>query len=346
MDPLTQGTVGAVAALCVARPGELRAAAAAGFGAGLLADVDVFIRSARDPLLFLEFHRQFTHSLVFVPIGGALAAGLLWPLLRRHLPLLRLLLFCTLGYATHGLLDACTTYGTQLLWPFSDRRIAWSVVSVVDPGFTLPVLALLGVALAKRSPAWGRVALAVALAYLSLGWVQRERAEALLARVAAEHGHAIVRGGAKPSFGNIFLWRGVWESEGTAPEGNALHVVALRPGLLGPDRTSAVASAAPFVLERDLPALRPEDRQARDVARFAHFSAGWLVRLPADHGVFVGDLRYALLPDRVDPLWGLQLDPERPHAHVEYVTRRARTPQTLARFRCMVTGACLTPLAR
>lgn len=340
MDPLSQGVVGAIVAQSGARRGELRAASLAGFVAGLLPDVDVFIRSARDPLLFLDYHRHFTHALAFVPVGGAIAALLLWPVLRRWLPPHRLVLFCMLGYATHGLLDACTTYGTQLLWPFSDRRVAWNVVSVVDPTFTLPVLALMAVALVRRSPGWGRAAVVLALAYLGLGWVQRERAEALLAQVAARHGAAIERGGAKPTFGNLLVWRGVWQS------GDALHVVALRPGVLGPDRVSPVATAPRFVPDRDVPTLRAEDRQARDLARFDHFSAGWLVRLPADHGVLIGDLRYAMLPDQIDPLWAIRLDLERPHEHVDYVTRRQVVPDTLERFSCMLRGECLAPLAR
>ena len=35
-------------------------------------DLDVLFQSPTDPILFLEFHRQFTHSLVFIPIGALL----------------------------------------------------------------------------------------------------------------------------------------------------------------------------------------------------------------------------------------------------------------------------------
>ena len=28
-------------------------------------------------------------------------------------------IYSTLGYATHGLLDACTSYGTLLFWPLA-----------------------------------------------------------------------------------------------------------------------------------------------------------------------------------------------------------------------------------
>src|SRR5690606_29471703 len=46
---------------------------------GMAPDLDVIIRSASDPLLALEYHRHFTHSLAFIPIGGLLvAAPFLW----------------------------------------------------------------------------------------------------------------------------------------------------------------------------------------------------------------------------------------------------------------------------
>lgn len=41
---------------------------------------------------------------------------------------------------THPLLDACTTYGTQLFEPFSTLRVAWNVISVADPLYTAPFL--------------------------------------------------------------------------------------------------------------------------------------------------------------------------------------------------------------
>ncbi|GAL32009.1 integral membrane protein [Vibrio maritimus] len=41
-------------------------AGALGLLSGLAPDIDVLIRSSHDPLLFLEFHRQFTHSLLFI----------------------------------------------------------------------------------------------------------------------------------------------------------------------------------------------------------------------------------------------------------------------------------------
>ncbi|HBL30442.1 MAG TPA: metal-dependent hydrolase [Acidobacteria bacterium] len=343
MDPLTQGVVGAIAVQCLARREEQRLAAGVGFVAGTLADLDVLIRSSTDPLLFLDYHRQFTHALAFVPVAATLLVAALWPWLgwlrrRCGLPQLglgHLWVWIAIGYGTHGLLDACTTYGTSLLWPFAETRVAWNLVAVIDPGLTLPALTLGLFAWWRRSPRLGRLALAWALVWLGLGLIQRERANTLLTELAASRGGVIERGGAKPTLFNLLLWRGVWQS------GEILHVAALRPGWLGPDRTSEGASTPVFRLDRELPGLDPDSIAARDLERFRHFCDGWLVALERDKQgrLLVGDLRYAMLPDEIRPLWAIRLDPSTPGRHVDYVTLREVAPGTLARFAAMVRGS-------
>ena len=137
MDLLTQGLLGGALALSGADKKEARSAAITGFAAALLADADVFISASNDPLLNVEFHRHFSHALIFIPVGALIAALLLWPLLRKRLAFKRIYWYAFLGYATAGLLDACTSYGTHLLWPFSDTRIAWSIIAIIDPVFSL-----------------------------------------------------------------------------------------------------------------------------------------------------------------------------------------------------------------
>ena len=188
MDPISQSVVGAALPQSLSKPHQLLAAGLIGALAGMAPDLDIFIRSDTDPLLFLEFHRQFTHSLFFIPVGGIIIGLILFWLIGKRfaLTIKQSLVFSTLGYATHALLDACTTYGTQLLWPFSDDRIAWNVISVIDPLFTLPTIFLLIVAARRASPVWARLALAWALVYLTIGIIQRDRAIEIGHRVATE----------------------------------------------------------------------------------------------------------------------------------------------------------------
>ena len=122
MDIITQGLLGATIAQACAKPNEVRLATLVGFCAPMLADADTLIRSTEDPLLFLEHHRHFTHALAFIPAGALIASLLLWPFLRNRLGFKRIYIYGLLGYASAGFLDACTSYGTHLLWPFNNPK--------------------------------------------------------------------------------------------------------------------------------------------------------------------------------------------------------------------------------
>ena len=48
---------------------EIKFASFCGFSGGIAPDIDVLIKSDSNPLLFIEYHRHFTHSLLFAPFG-------------------------------------------------------------------------------------------------------------------------------------------------------------------------------------------------------------------------------------------------------------------------------------
>lgn len=323
--------LGASASLSAARRRHALAAAACGLLAGMAPDLDSLITSDRDPLLYLEYHRQFTHALVFIPVGAALCALVLHPLFRRTLGFAATWAYCALGYATHGLLDACTTYGTQLLWPFSNARIAWHTVSIIDPLFTLPIALLVLASMVRRRPIYARTALVWALVYLSFGALQRERAEAAGAALASARGHVPVRLEAKPSFANLIVWKTVYETA------THYHVDAARVVL---DARTVPGVAVPKLdLARDLPWLDANSQQARDVERFRWFSNGYLALDPARPD-FVVDIRYSLVPNEAEALWGIRLDREAPpDAHAAFVWDRRVTAEKRARFLAMLRGS-------
>ncbi|WP_028372198.1 metal-dependent hydrolase [Legionella lansingensis] len=139
MDPITQGALGAACSQAILHRYDKKNAWLVGLLAGMAADLDVFIRSVKDPLLFFIYHRHFTHSLSFIPIGASLVT-LILILFERFRRTWRLTFLAALiGYSTHGLLDSCTNYGTLLYWPFSDKRVSWDFLSIIDPFITLPL---------------------------------------------------------------------------------------------------------------------------------------------------------------------------------------------------------------
>ena len=331
MDPISQGTIGAVVPQAAFAPEKMRAAALLGCLAGMAPDLDVFINSPTDPLLFLEYHRQFTHALVFIPVGAAIATLLLHWTVRRTLTFGEAYLACLLGYATHGFLDACTSYGTQLFWPFTDYRVAWNNVSVVDPSFTVPLLVLVVVAVVRRRRVYAVAGLAWALAYLALGVVQNQRAEAAGAQLAASRGHEPQRLTAKASFANLLVWKVVYEHDGR------FYVDGVRTGVSV--SICPGTSVARLDLSRDLPWLDSDTQQARDVDRFRWFSDGY-VALDPDVPDRVIDMRYSLVPNEIEALWGVDLDPEAPvDWHVRFVTDRATDAAQRGALWGLLTGA-------
>lgn len=333
MDPITQGLVGASLPQAVASS-KKHAAIAGLFGmfGGMAADLDVLIRSNTDPLLFLEYHRQFTHSLIFIPLGGLLCALVLHAIFasRWRLSFFRIWLFCTLGYSTHALLDACTSYGTQLLWPLSDERFAWNTMSIVDPLYTLPLLLLVVITALRRSPLFARIALAWVVAYPVFGLVQRGKAIDVGWALAQQRGHSPQRLDAKPSFGNVLLWKIVYETE------DRFYIDAVRVGKT--PRIYPGESVAKLSVERDFPWLDQLSQQAEDIRRFSWFSNGYVATDPENGNILI-DVRYSMLPNEIAPLWHIELSPQASSTdHVIYRTERDFRPVQRDFFFAMLMG--------
>lgn len=332
MDPLTQGALGAALPQSTRSKRQVAIAGALGFAAGMVADLDVFIRSNTDPLLFLEYHRQFSHSLFFVPIGGLICAlALHWLLARRwQLTLAQTFLFCTLGYLTHPLLDAATSYGTMLFWPFSDERYSWSIVSIVDPVFTVPIIVLVALA-GLRGTSWpARLALVWAILYLAAGAFQHQVAKVTGHEIARSRGHDPIRLEVKPSFANILVWKTIYETR------DRFYVDAVR--VWPAPKVFPGTSIDKLDVGRDLPWLNPATQQATDVGRFDKFSDGF-VAVDPEHPNRVIDVRFSFLPNEMNALWSIELDPDASQsAHARYLTHRENSRQNLGRLWQMLTG--------
>lgn len=317
MDPVSQAALGAAWTQAAARGKRMLAATTVGAMAGMAADLDTLIRSDSDPLLALEYHRHFTHSLIFLPAGAFLCALLLYPVFRRQLPFAACFGFSMLGYATHGLLDACTSYGTMLLWPFSDARVAWNIVSVVDPLLTLPLVLALFTGIRKASSAPAVLGFGWCVLYLGFGVLQHARAESAAEALAGSRGHTDVVIVVKPSFANLVVWKTFYAHQGR------LYVDAVRTALQVAHAEGQ--SVQQLVPARDFPWLSPESAQWRDVQKLLNFADGFVAVDPLNSNRIM-DMRYSLVPNRADGFWGLELDPVAgTETHAAYVTMRIRT---------------------
>ncbi|MCY4128453.1 MAG: metal-dependent hydrolase [Gammaproteobacteria bacterium] len=316
MDPISQGSLGAVLPQSVLRHENLGRLTLCGALAGMAPDLDIFIASDVDPLMFLVFHRQFTHALIFIPIGALVVAGCLFPFLRKSVEFKYIYLACLLGYATHGFLDSCTSYGTQLFWPFTDYRVSWNTVSVLDPAFTVPLLlaVIAGLIWRRRWLPW--LGIAWAFAYLGVGLIQSQRALDAGERLAEARGHVPGRLTIKPSIANQLLWRSIYQHD------DVFYVDAIRVGLTTePMVCGTSATAEVLEVDRHLPWLEAS-QQLTDVSRFSWFSQDYVATDPAMPNRVI-DVRYSTVPNQLVPLWAIDLDPTAdPTEHVKFVNLR------------------------
>lgn len=173
MDTLTHGLLGvALAALPLprrldaARVTPVKAALLVSLLAAELPDLDYLLPAEDAVLQTLSAHRGYSHSLLAAPVVAGVAA-LLTKLMFKRAVLAALYARALLGVPlAHLLPDLWTGWGTRLLLPFSERRLALDWTMVLDPWFTAPLALAAAWALFKRRQLRPAMALGVATAAL------------------------------------------------------------------------------------------------------------------------------------------------------------------------------------
>jgi inner membrane protein len=293
MDTVTQFVLGAgVGAAVMGRRVGLRRAAIAGGVLATLPDADVFFPYEDDVARFIQ-HRGATHSLIMHALATpVIGEGLFrWLKTRRRSPGLRRLVYLAvfLCLTTHALLDALTIYGTQLFWPVWNEPIALGSMFIIDPAFTLPLLAVALWALFQRD--WTRrygwaltAALFLSTAYLGWSVAAQNIALSRADRALAAHGVTPSQRIATPTAFNTLFWRVI------AMDG--ARYFSIYVPLLGGEAavtTHAHRSIAPGVcIETNV--------QAKNLAAFAH--GYYQIRRYGDD-VILADLRMGLPPNYV-----------------------------------------------
>lgn len=211
MDSITQAVLGATIQGALLGRWQGRKALLYGAMLATLPDLDVVIDYG-DAVADMTYHRGFSHSL-FVLSGLALL--LTW-LARRYRPhpgysSQRLLLTLWLVLITHPLLDAFTSYGTQLFWPLMPTPTAWSSIFIIDPLYTLPLIVavLVGLigGLRERYTRVPAIALALSTLYLGSTLAGKYMAEQRVERELARQGIQAERLFVTPTPFNSLLWR-------------------------------------------------------------------------------------------------------------------------------------------
>ena len=141
MDSLTQIVLGAAVAEVTLGKKIGNKAMLWGAIAGTIPDLDVLAKQFTDIVTANEMHRGFSHSILFsvlaAPIFGWLVSKIYRKSQEANWKQWSWLFFWSL--ITHPLLDAHTTWGTQLFWPL-ELKVSYQNIFVADPLYTIPFL--------------------------------------------------------------------------------------------------------------------------------------------------------------------------------------------------------------
>lgn len=245
MDLVTQGLLGGAVGQIGFQQKLGRRAVIAGMMIGLLPDFDViWAKLSPHPLAMELIHRGLTHGIAFAALGSLLFGlllhaylspdalkvrprlGLLFLKRRKYIQIMRLSCLKTFWISrleqakvwiflsfwvllTHPLLDLFTSYGTQLLAPFSSHRFALNAVPIIDFCYTLPLLLSVIWAFFKPKQSFivGSITLTLTSAYLLQGLMHHEKALNIAREYSQQQSFNVLRIEAFPLIPTIFAHR-------------------------------------------------------------------------------------------------------------------------------------------
>jgi inner membrane protein len=218
----------------------------------------------------------------------------LWAALKKWWPPVReaprrWLAAILLALLTHPLLDAHTAYGTQLFWPSGLPPVSWATLFIIDPLYTLPLLAgMVAVLIRPASPCAGRwlvAGLVLSTLYMGWSWMAKSLVEAQARQTLEARGVVGAPMFITPTPLNTLLWRVVVRTDGGYFEG--LDSVVANDGHIEftfyPSDDAALTAAA------DVPA----------VARLSWFADGFVSGAMDGSTLVMSDLRMGQHPDYV-----------------------------------------------
>ena len=302
MDTITQALLGA--AVAQAGFGKRLGPRAMLIGAlyGSLPDADI-LSGAFGSWASMVHHRGITHSLFFAPVVAPALGWLAWRMMKRRDAWTTWAHLAFWAVITHPLLDLFTSYGTQLLSPFSDRRFALDAIPIVDPIYSIPLLAAVLVAvLFKRRPIVGVTAawatLAATTGYLLFGWHQSATAQRIARAQLEGEGFAVSHMRVQPSM-LVWMWRIAARNE----QGD-LRVGMLSTWKITPIEFHEVNRPGGPLVEAAL-----ESPRGRLFRWFADEMVGVRV-VPHDTGttVFLDDQRYGRATQPEASFWGARAE--------------------------------------
>ena len=306
MDLITQGLLGAAATQMVfavksdnidreERPHSLWWIGAL---SAMSPDLDVIFGLHQNPMVGLFYHRHFTHSLFFIPIGSLLLTFLLWLYYKRKTPFSFYYKVVLVGMATHGFVDIFTSYGTVWFWPFSLYRVALDALPIVDLFFTSILLTGCVYTQITKKKRGTILSLVLVSLYTTFGFWQNHQASLEQRRLAESRGHKIERARTMPTLNNLFQWRSLYLYRGEI-FADSFYIL--------PNRENQVVEGESRALLPQSTFAHVDAKLKESIKDFYWFTDGWVT---GDKDIIL-NARFSMEPEMINPIWGLEINGNR-----------------------------------
>lgn len=219
MDSLTHTLTGAVIGKAIEDEEIKPWGTVAGVVAGFFPDTD-FVLGLIDRQFYLQYHRDFTHSFLLLPVYALFFSWLFTKVTKRP-HLWSYYKICLLVLVSHVLLDLFTSYGTMVFAPFSGHRYAWDLTFIVDLIFSgilfVPWIASL---VWRKRAAWiCRGSLMLLTLYVLFCAVQHQRALNTTRQFAASLDEGVIKIASLPQPLSPFRWSNYVETRENVYQG-------------------------------------------------------------------------------------------------------------------------------
>lgn len=196
-----------------------------------------------------------------------------------------------LALFTHLVLDCFTAYGTQVFMPFSNYRVAFNNISIVDPAYTVPFLIFLILAATQKPRSKLRkiflwLGIGISSLYMLVTIYNKLRMDDLFDQVLLDKGLPTERCRCSPTILNNILWSCVAESND--------HYYLGQYSFLDADPKSNLLNV---ISKSD--SIRSVLSDNEDYQTLLWFSNDYLAAFDADSILILSDLRFGSMTDTV-----------------------------------------------
>jgi len=219
MDTITHTLAGAVIAKAIHDEKIGKWGTIAGLAMGLFPDSD-FILGLFNRQFYLEYHRDFTHSLLLIPLYALFFSWLFVKISKRH-HFWSYFKVCLPVLVSHAVLDLLTSYGTMILSPFFEHRFSWDLVFIIDLVFSGIVFFPLVVSVFWKDKAqWVcRGSLIGLTLYILFCWVQHHQAIELAETFGKNLNEEVIQVASLPQPVSPYRWANYVETKDKVYQG-------------------------------------------------------------------------------------------------------------------------------